>query len=149
VEEIDPAFDGARAAAILAEVGRNGTALLAVTPNRAFLLDQPKNSAPAMFQGLSPQQQALDVVQLHKCLLEGVLGLSEESIRDQQNLTYIRDAGEAIARVRRGAANVAFLMNPEKMEQVRDIAFAGGVMPQKSTDFFPKLLTGFTIYALE
>jgi uncharacterized protein (DUF1015 family) len=81
--------------------------------------------------------------------LEGVLGLSEESIREQQNLSYIRDAGEAIARVRRGAANVAFLMNPAKIEQVRDIAFGGGVMPQKSTDFFPKLLTGFTIYALE
>ena len=81
--------------------------------------------------------------------LSGVLGLSEESIRDQQNLSYIRDAGEAVARVRRGAANIAFLMNPVKMEQVRDIAFGGEVLPQKSTDFFPKLLTGFTIYALE
>ena len=40
-------------------------------------------------------------------------------------------------------------MNPAKMEQVRDIAFGGEVLPQKSTDFFPKLLTGFTIYALE
>ena len=54
-----------------------------------------------------------------------------------------------MARVRRGAANIAFLMNPVKMEQVRDIAFGGEVLPQKSTDFFPKLLTGFTIYALE
>jgi uncharacterized protein (DUF1015 family) len=44
---------------------------------------------------------------------------------------------------------VAFLMNPVHMEQVRDIAFAGEVLPQKSTDFYPKLLTGLTIYALE
>ena len=149
VQEIDPAFDGPRAAAILREAGREGTAILAVTPNRAFLLDQPKTTDIKVFAGLSPRQRSLDVVQLHKALLEGVLGLSEESIRDQQNLSYIRDAGEAVARVRRGAANIAFLMNPVKMEQVRDIAFGGEVLPQKSTDFFPKLLTGFTIYALE
>jgi uncharacterized protein (DUF1015 family) len=149
VEEIDPAFDGARAAAILRDAGRNATALLAVTTSRAFVLDSPKTTDAAVLAGLSYRQQSLDVVQLHKALLEGVLGLSEESIRDQQNLSYIRDAGEALARVRRGAANVAFLMNPAKMEQVRDIAFGGEVLPQKSTDFFPKLLTGFTIYALE
>jgi uncharacterized protein (DUF1015 family) len=149
VQEIDPAFDGPRAAAILREAGREATAILAVTPNRAFLLDQPKATDTKVFAGLSPRQQSLDVVQLHKALLEEVLGLSEESIRDQQNLSYIRDAGEAVARVRRGAANIAFLMNPVKMEQVRDIAFGGEVLPQKSTDFFPKLLTGFTIYALE
>jgi uncharacterized protein (DUF1015 family) len=149
VEEINPEFDGPKATAILAEAGKKGAALLAVTPNRAFLLTEPKNSSPEMFKGLTPKQQALDVVQLHKALLEGVLGLSEESIRDQQNLSYIRDAGEALARVRGGKANVAFLMNPAKMEETRDIAFAGGVMPQKSTDFFPKLLTGFTVYALE
>jgi len=54
-----------------------------------------------------------------------------------------------MAQVRSGTANVAFLMNPVRMEQVRDIAFAGEVLPQKSTDFYPKLLSGFTIYALE
>jgi uncharacterized protein (DUF1015 family) len=89
------------------------------------------------------------VVQLHKCLLEGVLGISEEAIRDQKNVTYIRDAEEAMARVRNGTANIAFLINPVRMRQVRDIAFAGEVLPQKSTDFYPKLLSGLTIYALE
>jgi uncharacterized protein (DUF1015 family) len=61
----------------------------------------------------------------------------------------VRDAGEALAAVRNGRANVAFLINPCRIEQVRDIAFAGEVLPQKSTDFFPKLLSGVTIYALE
>jgi uncharacterized protein (DUF1015 family) len=51
--------------------------------------------------------------------------------------------------VRRGEADVAFLTNPVTMEQLREVAFAGAVMPQKSTDFFPKLLSGLTIYALE
>ena len=65
------------------------------------------------------------MVQLHKCLLEGVLGISEEAIREQKNISYVRDAAEAMARVREGAANVAFLMNPVRMQQVRDIAFRG------------------------
>jgi uncharacterized protein (DUF1015 family) len=95
------------------------------------------------------QQQSLDVVQLHKCLLEGSLGISEEAIREETNLTYVRDAAEAIERVRSGAANVAFLMNPVRMRQVRDIAFSGEVLPQKSTDYYPKLLSGLAIYALE
>jgi uncharacterized protein (DUF1015 family) len=149
VKEIDPAFDAAEAAQHLRDAGSESTALLAVTHNRAFLLDAPKSAGSDVFAGLSPRQQSLDVVQLHKCLLEGVLGLSEESIRNQQNLSYIRDADEALAQVRRGSANVTFLMNPAKIEQVRDIAFAGEVMPQKSTDFFPKMISGFTTYALE
>ena len=82
-------------------------------------------------------------------LLETVLGVSEESIRNQENISYLRDAGEAMDRVHNGGANIAFLMNPVRMEQVRDIAFAGEVLPQKSTDFYPKLLTGLTIYALD
>jgi uncharacterized protein (DUF1015 family) len=93
-------------------------------------------------------------VQLHKCLLEGVLQLSEESIRNQQNLSYVREAAEALAAVRGGtggkdAANIAFLMNGCPVQKVRDIALALEVMPQKSTDFYPKLLSGLTAYALD
>ena len=148
VEEIDP-VDAEPATALLREKGRNGTALLAVTASRAFLLHSPKPAGAKFFAGLSPRQQALDVVQLHKCLLEGVLQLSEESIRNQQNLSYLRDASEAMDQVRKGAANIAFLMNPCPVPQVRDIALAGEVMPQKSTDFYPKLLSGLTAYALD
>ena len=149
VEEIDPALDGARSTAILRDRGRAGTALLAVAANRAFLLHSLKPAATKFFAGLSSRQQSLDVVQLHKCLLEGVLNLSEESIRNQQNLSYLRDADEALEQVRKGAANTAFLMNPCPVKQVRDVAFAGEVMPQKSTDFYPKLLSGLTAYALD
>jgi uncharacterized protein (DUF1015 family) len=86
---------------------------------------------------------------LHKCLLEGVLKISEEAIRNQANVSYCREAAEALMQVRNGKVQVAFLMNPVRMEQVRDIALAGEVLPQKSTDFYPKLLSGLTIYALE
>ena len=164
VEEIDPALDAARATAILRERGRAGTALLAVAANRAFILHSPKPAGAQFLTGLSDRQRALDVVQLHKVLLEGVLHLSEESIRNQQNLSYVREASEALAlargeRVRGGKvlgegsgkpqANIVFLMNPCPVQQVRDVAFAGEVMPQKSTDFYPKLLSGLTAYALD
>jgi uncharacterized protein (DUF1015 family) len=149
VEDADAALDATRAVSVLGDHGRDQTALLAVTANHAFLLHSPKSAASAWLAGLSARQRSLDVVQLHKCLLEGVLRLSEESIRNQQNLTYVRDAAEALAQVRTGAANIAFLMNPCRVEQVRDVALAGEVMPQKSTDFYPKLLSGLTAYALD
>jgi uncharacterized protein (DUF1015 family) len=149
VDEVDTSVDAARAKVILREAGRMGTALVAVTADRVFLLDRTKLVPSEVFAGWSLRQQALDVVQLHKCVLEGVLGISEEAIRDQKSVRYIRDIDEAMSQVRSGAANVAFLMNSARMAQVRDIAFAGEVLPQKSTDFYPKLLTGLTIYALE
>jgi uncharacterized protein (DUF1015 family) len=148
VEEADAAINSARAAVMLREAAHTGTSLLAVGRDRVFLLSRPKAPASA-FGGLSFRQQGLDVVHLHKCLLEKALGISEEAIRNQQNVTYIRDASEAMAAVREDRADVAFLMNPARMTQIRDIAFAGEVLPQKSTDFYPKLLSGLTIYALE
>jgi uncharacterized protein (DUF1015 family) len=152
VDEIDAKLDAPSAVAMLRESGRAGTSILAVTANRAFLLHHPNPNTPEVFAGVSLRQQALDVVQLHKCLLEGVLSLSEESIRNQQNISYVRDAAEALSQVRGGSgkrADIAFLLNPCRMAQVRDIAFGGEVMPQKSTDFYPKLLSGLTAYALD
>ena len=149
VEEVDPSVDATRAVGILREAGHAGTAFLAVTRDRAFLFDTPNTIDSNLLSGLSLRQQALDVVQLHKSLLEGVLGISEEAIRNQQNISYVRDAAEALNMARSGKANVAFLMNPVRMSQVRDIALAGEVLPQKSTDFYPKLLSGLTIYALD
>jgi uncharacterized protein (DUF1015 family) len=149
VEEVDPALDDARAAGILRQAGLSGTALLAICSERAFLLHTPKAIAGPLLSNLSLRQQSLDVAQLHKCLLEGVLHISEESVRNQQHVSYCREASDALAQVRHGKVQMAFLMNPVRIEQVRDIAFAGEVLPQKSTDFYPKLLSGLTIYALD
>lgn len=149
VEEVDASIDAARATAILEQAGHAGTALLVITADAAFLLHTPKASGVSVFGNLSLRQQSLDIVQLHKCLLENVLKISEESIRNQENVSYCREATEALQQVRSGKRQAAFLMNPVRMEQVRDIALAGEVLPQKSTDFYPKLLSGLTIYALE
>ena len=149
VEEVDPALDASRATTLLREAGSTSTALIVATADRVLLMHSPKATGAARFAGLSSRQQSLDVMQLHKCLLEGVLKISEGAIRKLQNISYHRDAAETLALVRSGAAQAAFLMNPVRMEQVRDIAFAGEVLPQKSTDFYPKLLSGLTIYAME
>ena len=149
VEEVDPGIDAARANAILSQAGHANTALLAVAADRAFLLHSPKAIGTDFFGSLSLRQQTLDVVQLHKCLLEGCLRISEEAIRNQENVHYFREAGEALGQVRSGEAQMAFLMNPVRIGQMRDVAFAGEVMPQKSTDFYPKLLSGLTVYGLD
>jgi len=149
VEELDPDVDDDRAIAILSEAGRAGTALLAITPHHTLLMYQPKATGTNLFSDHSIRQQSLDVVQLHRCLIEGVLKISEEAVRNLKNVSYHRDAAEAMAQVRSGKAQAAFLMNPVRINQMRDVAFAGEVMPQKSTDFYPKLLDGLTIYALD
>jgi uncharacterized protein (DUF1015 family) len=149
VDKVDAAIDAASATAMLAKAGQGGPALLAFTSNAAFILHSPKPAASSLLADLSRRQQELDVVQLHKCVLEGVLKISEAAIRNQEHVSYCREAAEALSQVRSGKAQIAFLMNPARMEQVRDIAFAGEVLPQKSTDFYPKLLSGLTIYSLE
>jgi uncharacterized protein (DUF1015 family) len=148
VEDIGPLTETEDALERLRQAGKDRTALLAVTSYGGFLLRSRSELKWNGATGLSERQRALDVVQLHKLVLEGALGLSEDDIRDQKHLRYQRDAREAVNEVAQGA-NAVFLMNPVRMEQVRDLAFAGEVLPQKSTDFYPKLLSGLVGYSLE
>ena len=91
----------------------------------------------------------LDVRVLHERLLGKALGIGEEAVRDEKHLRYVRGIEPAIAEARSGAAQIAFLLKPTSIQQVADTSFSGGVMPQKSTDFYPKLLSGMTIYRLD
>ena len=133
----------------LGTTGKEQNALVVVTRDGLYVLNAIPQKIQAALASLSPAQRSLDVNLLHKLLLERGLGLSEDSIRNQEHLSYYRDADEAAAQVREGKADLAFLLNPVRAEQMRDVALAGEVMPQKSTDFYPKLLSGLTIYALE
>jgi uncharacterized protein (DUF1015 family) len=126
-----------------------GTAFVAVTGAGAFLLKSKAEAVAGALQHLPERQRQLDLSHLHTIVLERLLGLNPEKIREQTNVRYLRDAGEAVEQVRRGEADIAFLTNPVTMEQLKEVAFAGEVMPQKSTDFYPKLLSGLAIYALE
>lgn len=90
----------------------------------------------------------LDVKVLHEGILAKVLGIDEAAVRDEQHLRYVRGLDAAVEAARTGKAQVAFLLKPTSVEQVAETSFGGGVMPQKSTDFYPKLLSGLTIYKL-
>jgi uncharacterized protein (DUF1015 family) len=90
----------------------------------------------------------LDVRVLHEHLLGQTLEIGEQAVRDEKHLRYIRGLDAAVEEARSGAAQIAFLLKPTSIQQVADTSFGGGVMPQKSTDFYPKLLSGLTIYKL-
>ncbi len=113
------------------------TIIGAAIGNRLFLMEDRRARAE------------LDVRVLHERVLAQMLGIGEEAVRDQQHLRYIRGLDAAVEEVRKGAAQIAFLLKPGSVEQVAATSFAGGVMPQKSTDFYPKLLSGLTIYKLD
>jgi uncharacterized protein (DUF1015 family) len=128
---------------------QKGTAFVAATRAGAFLLRAKAEPVAAALAELPERQRQLDLSCLHSIVLDRLLGLDAEKVREQTNLRYLRDAAEAVDQVRRGEADVVFLTNPVSMEQLKEVAFAGDVMPQKSTDFFPKLLSGLAIYSLD
>jgi uncharacterized protein (DUF1015 family) len=101
-----------------------------------------------LLPNVSALQRELDVVLLHEGILEPGLGITPQSVAAEANLTYEREAGAALDAVDSGAAQIAFLLNACDVEQVIRIATAGEVMPQKSTDFYPKLMSGITMYSV-
>jgi uncharacterized protein (DUF1015 family) len=109
-------------------------------PLRLTLKDQA--IADAALPGFSDAYRRLDTGVLEALLLKGALELSDEDISHLHDVRYARSAGEAIELVQGGEYDVAFLMRPTPVGQVRDVAGAGENMPPKSTFFFPKLLTG-------
>ncbi len=87
----------------------------------------------------------LDVTVLHTLILERIFGIDKENMAKQINLTYTRSMQEAIEAVDQKRANCCFLLNPTRVEEIRDVAAAGDKMPQKSTYFYPKLTTGLVM----
>ena len=102
-----------------------------------------------LLHGVSPLQRELDVVLLHDGILEPAFGITLQAVTAEKNLSYEREASAALDAVDRGAAQIAFLLNPVDVDQVMRIAIAGEVMPQKSTDFYPKLLSGICMYRVD
>ena len=90
----------------------------------------------------------LDVVILHTLILENLLAITKEDLAHERNVEYLRDAGPGVDSVLKGDAQALFVLNPTKTWQVRNVASAGVRMPQKSTDFYPKLVTGLVLNKL-
>ena len=92
----------------------------------------------------------LDLAVLHELLLNRALGVTDEQVRAGEHVTYTRDAPAAIAAVRqrKDGTQLAVLVNATPPAAIRDVARAGDRMPQKSTYFYPKLITGLVINPL-
>jgi uncharacterized protein (DUF1015 family) len=102
--------------------------------------------SPDVMARIAPERDAawqmLDVSILHEVLIERVMGVSKESVERKENIEYLRDVGMGYEQVDQGDANFLFVMNPTRMTQVRACTAAGAKMPQKSTDFYPKIISG-------
>ena len=93
----------------------------------------------------SDAYRSLDVTVLHTLLLVPILGIDKENMAQQKNLHYTRSIAEAISDVDNGKASAAFILNPTKIHETKEVALAGDKMPQKSTYFYPKLITGLVM----
>ena len=98
---------------------------------------------------MSAAVRALDLSALHVAVLQDRLGITEADVAAGTRLAYTRDEAEARERVARGEVNAAILVRPTPLDQLASVAAAGDVMPQKSTYFYPKLLTGMVFNPLE
>lgn len=133
---------GAGAPAFVAALGDGRAFGLRWRADRELAAHPALAARPAVLRGS-------DVVVLHDVMLESLLGISREAQLEQRNITYVKDAREALERVRGGEGDVLFLLNPTPVSLVRDVAESGEVMPQKSTYFHPKVLTGLLVHLLD
>jgi uncharacterized protein (DUF1015 family) len=145
--------DASVATTALGAAGKVGPSVVAVaTDGRAAVLTLRSDVEVSRHPTLGERPAVLqrtDVAVLHSAILEHILGITKEAQAAKTNLYYPQDAAAAMHDVRAGKAQVLFLMNATPVKDVRRVAEAGEVMPQKSTFFHPKVLTGLTIHTLD
>ncbi|WP_028324590.1 DUF1015 domain-containing protein [Desulfatirhabdium butyrativorans] len=90
----------------------------------------------------------LDVTVLTRLLLMDILGLNSQDLDDEARIRYSKSASQAMASVFAGRCDLAFILNPTRVDQVRRAAAAGQIMPRKSTYFYPKVITGLALHPL-
>ena len=122
-----------------------------VLPDRAGMLvaDRAALGPRLRREPMSAAVRDLDLSALHTAVLADRLGIGPEEVAAGDRLAYTRSASDALDRVARGEAGAAILVRPTRLEQLAEVASAGDVMPQKSTYFYPKLLTGMVFNPME
>ncbi|MFA5292434.1 MAG: DUF1015 domain-containing protein [Phycisphaerae bacterium] len=129
-----------------------GVNAFGIYDGKSFYFISLKNKDALKSLAMSDASKSLDVVVLHKLILDGLLGITDAQLAGEANIEYIKDIGEAvdeaIAKIDSGEKQVLFFMNSTKVEQVKAVAAENEKMPQKSTFFYPKIFSGLTINKL-
>jgi uncharacterized protein (DUF1015 family) len=99
---------------------QKGGAFILVTRSGEFLMRTKPEAASGLLASLPEHQRELDLSYLHTIVLDKLLGLDAEKVREQTNIRYLRDVAEAVDQVHRGEADVAFLTNPVTIDQLRE-----------------------------
>lgn len=136
----------------LSAEGKDSHAFILVTkdPTKNFLMTLKRKewlNSPVS-QRVPKALVGLDVTVLHRLIFEEILRMSKEAQANQENIIYWKDTTKAINETRKGGCEATFLLNPTRIEDMRDVANAGEKMPQKSTYFYPKVPSGLVVYPL-
>jgi uncharacterized protein (DUF1015 family) len=133
----------------LAQAGKTQPSFVIGTKDGIWLLSLNERGKRRMEQtGRNAAWNALDVAVAHTLVLEELLGLSASDMAAGTHVRYVQGADEAVQAVQRGEAQAMMLLNGTRVRQIRDVALADDRMPQKSTYFYPKLITGLVINPL-
>ena len=133
----------------MTEAGQEQPALVFATNKQTLLLTLNEQGKQKMQEsGHSEAWNSLDVAVAQHLIMEAILGLSAENMTAGTHVRYVRDPQQALHAVESGETQAAVLLNATRVRQIRDVAQADDRMPQKSTYFYPKLITGLVINPL-
>src|SRR5579859_367691 len=134
---------------MLAQADHAAPSFVICTAEQSWLVSLNEQGKARMEQsGHSAAWNNLDVAVAHTLVLEELLGLTPADLTAGTHVSFTRDARQALQAVRQGEEQVALLLNPTRVRQICDVAEANDRMPQKSTYFYPKLITGLVINPL-
>jgi uncharacterized protein (DUF1015 family) len=137
--------------AMIEAVARDAPAFGLALPSGAHARLKIRHAQTTATRVKSPRSlewRSLDVNILHTVILEGALGITPEDTEQERYVDYVRSADKAVERVLAGRAIAAFILNPVRMDQLKAVVRHGEKFPQKSTDFYPKMLSGFLMCRL-
>ena len=149
VQQLDTTMKSDAMLAVLASSGEKQPSLVVVTRDQNWLLLLNESGRRRMMEsGHSAAWNALDVAVAHTLVLEALLGIRAEDVTSGTYIRYTRDAEQALEVVRSGDAQAALLLNATRVRQICEVAQADDRMPQKSTYFYPKLMSGLVMNPL-
>jgi uncharacterized protein (DUF1015 family) len=153
IQETDPPELRAEAETLLRRQGegespkRTSFVALGLNPGHATRLTlRPDVDLAAVLPDVPPVLRDVDVVLLQKLVLERALGFAPDEVEQGNRVSFSRDPGEAAAAYAHGRAEVVFFLHPTPVSQLRAVVRAGERLPQKTTYFYPKPVTGLVFF---